>query len=200
MKIVYSGGINKHDPQSYQRSYFYCYSNKINQYLSASKQVAFVTSAKPDHYYDQHILPQFGNRVDIIGRKKKKVNWSQYHLIFLCGGTNLDLKKGLIKQSFKLSNLKPNAIILGDSAGAYLLSAYYFDRENHGQFSFHQGFNPSSQLITIAHFNDPKYTYDQLIRQIDNFARSHQLRVLKLNENQTQLLTSNHRLIDFTFD
>ena len=100
MKLLFRGGLNKRDPDGWKKSYLYEYTGAINKLIGIGKKVSFVTMAKPDHYYDQYIVPQFGNSVDIIGNGIEDVDWNMYDLIFLCGGDTVPLKEGLLKKKF----------------------------------------------------------------------------------------------------
>lgn len=187
MKLFYRGGLNKYDPQGYQKSYFYEYAATIKQMLVEGKRVCFVTLAKPDGYYDAHILPQFGQQVDIIGNRTPAITWSRYDLIFLCGGDTLVLKEGLVRKQFDLSTLQEHVVILGDSAGAMLLSPYFYDTHDGRNSTFLEGIFPQTKTMVISHANNPRYCTPELVEQVEEFAAEKQLRLLTLAENETKL-------------
>jgi hypothetical protein len=128
MKIIYSGGYNKVLPESVQHAFFHTYHPTIKKAANNGKKIALVTLAKPDGYFDELILPLYSGLVDIIDNTKTgSVSWGIYDGIFILGGTMKLLFEGLQKSHFDLSQLKKDVVILGDSAGAYMLSSYYYD-------------------------------------------------------------------------
>ena len=126
MKLIFRGGLNKNEPNGFEKSYLYEYSKTIKKLIAKGKKTCFVTMAKPNHYYDKHIIPQFGETVDIVGNKTKDINWRIYDLIFLCGGDTIPLKDGLQRKRFDFGVLKKDIVILGDSAGAMLMAPYFY--------------------------------------------------------------------------
>jgi peptidase E len=191
MKLLFRGGLNKYDPQGWEKSYFYEYSKTIHKLVANGLKVCFVTMAKPDRYYDKYIIPQFGKKVDIIGHKTTNVDWSVYDLIFLCGGDTILLKAGLAKKNFKLKHLKDNIVILGDSAGAMLLAPYFYDTKDRVNVKFLKGIYKKTNTIIIVHVNNPRYTNKVLVEKIEKFAMKRNLNTLKLKENETKLYNEN---------
>src|SRR3989338_2218262 len=126
MNVIYRGGFNKNNEESIKDSFFYEYADIVRTLTAKGIQVACVTLAKDDGHYDARIKENFGN-IDTINHQTTVVNWSKYRLIFLCGGTTLRLRDGLLKLGFNIDTLDKSVVVLGDSAGAYLMSAYFFD-------------------------------------------------------------------------
>ncbi len=201
MKLLYRGGLNKYDPEGWQKSYFYEYEDTYKRLISEGKKIAFVTFAKPDHFYDEYIIPQFGDAVDIIDNTSDDVNWSSYDLILLCGGDTVLLKKGLEAKNFDIAKLKPDAVVLGDSAGAMIMSPYFYDTEDRVTLDFHHGIYDENHTIVIVHTNNERYCNDELIEKVSSFANEHGLQVLKLQENETMLFDeSSGEFVEFEFD
>lgn len=189
MKVVYSGGLNKYKPDGFGKSYLYEYSTTVKKLIETGKGVCFVTLAKPDHYYDEHIVPQFGDSVDIIGRKTNDdINWRQYDLVFLCGGDQLKLKEELLKKRFNIKNLRKHVVVLGDSAGAVIMAPYfYYYSDDMVNVKFKKGLYPKSGVIVAVHTNNPRYFNKVMRERIEKFAKKHSLGVLELEENETKL-------------
>ena len=200
MKLLYRGGLNKYDPNGYKTSYFYEYSNTLLNLIKQGKNIGFVTMAKPDGHYDEHIIPQFGNIVDIIGSKTVVDDWKKYDLLFLCGGDTVQLRSKLEKKDFDIYKLKENVVVLGDSAGAMLMSPWLYDTEDRKTLEFHKGIYTETNTIVIVHENNPKYCTPELEESVRNFAKERLLNVLCLKENETKLYDPESRkFVDFDF-
>ncbi|HLL60212.1 MAG TPA: hypothetical protein VK338_00700 [Candidatus Nitrosocosmicus sp.] len=193
MKIIYSGGWNNDLDDSIKNSFIFTYSDTIHNAINSGKKICFVTLAKPDGYYNHLILPLYQN-IDIIDSTKTSVDWSSYDGIFIPGGNSMYLKNGLLKINFQLSKLKEDVVILGDSAGSYILSSYFYQSpkgELRGiDIEFHEGFNLEAKVITIAHKNNPVYSPDILVQNVNVFAQEKGLTVLALNENEQKELSN----------
>ena len=201
MKLLFRGGLNKREPDGYKKSYFYEYSEAIKRLITKGLRVCFVTLAKPDHFYDEHILPQFMKTVDIIENETENIDWSIYSLIFLCGGNTIPLKEGLLRKKFSFKVLKKNAVVLGDSAGAMLMAPYFYETEDRITIDFIEGIYPDTETIVIVHVNNPKYCNEGLVKKVEDYAKEEGLNVLKLEENETKLFDEQNReFIDFEFD
>jgi len=196
MNVIYRGGYNKNDEGSTKNSFFYEYADIVRTLTAKGIQVACVTLAKDDGHYDARIKENFGN-IDTINHQTTVVNWSKYRLIFLCGGTTLRLRDGLLKLGFNIDTLGKSVVVLGDSAGAYLMSAYFFDTSDRENLQFFEGAHPQSNVITIAHVNNSHYSNEKLIKSVKDFAKEKHLRVLSLNENEEKLLNNNGVFVDF---
>jgi hypothetical protein len=192
MKIIYSGGWNNKMDSSIQASFMYSYNDTIKSAVSNGKKIAMVTLAKEDGYYDYLITPLYEEFVDIIDSKSQNVKWDMYDGIFIPGGKSSVLKPGLLKAHFSLDRLKKDVVLLGDSAGAHVLSSYFYispTGELRGiQISFEEGFDKNVKLIQIAHKNNPHFCNDILISKVNSFAQEKGLRVLILNENEQRML------------
>jgi peptidase E len=180
MKIIYSGGYQKDLETSYKNSWWYRHADILNSDIP----MAVVTLAKPDGSYDKH-LKQF-SKVKVIDRKVNSVDWAKYKAIFIAGGPTDTLKEELVKRDFALSKLDPDVLVLGDSAGAYIMCSYFFtdsDGDPGKQVKFYDGFNSGAKNICIAHADNPYYTNESVINQVEALATKHGLEVFSLNEN-----------------
>lgn len=114
-----------------------------------------------------------------------KYSWEEYDLILIPGGDNLQLRDYFIKNNFKVSELKKDVIVIGDSAGAYTMSAYYSkSHKAEDGFSASEAFFPESKLITLAHVDNSRYVPEKLIDKLKEFAEEKGLEVLLLKENE----------------
>jgi len=200
MHLIYSGGYDKLSKKSVKNSFIYTFLPYLIKFKEAGKNIAFVTLAKPDGNFDDKIFPYYSNIVDIIDYTKiHSVKWITYDAIFIFGGDPVKLLDGLKESRFGLNQLKKEAIILGDSAGSYLLSTYFYNSppgELRGEkIEFLEGFNPHAKIITVAHRNNSVFCNDKLLKKVNTFAKNKKLSVLILNENEQKLLRGN-RLID----
>lgn len=197
MHIIYSGGYNKHSQESINGSFIYTYKPYIQKMVSKGKKVGFVTLAKPDGYYDELLTPVYGGTVEIINSTNvANVKWSDFNGLFLMGGSTIRLLNGLKSSHFFLDSLKKDVVIHGDSAGAYILSSFFYIGEYKGQrVEFFEGFNPQAKVITIAHTNNPDYCNDDLILKVNDFALKKGIHVLKLAENE-QKIFMNGKFVD----
>lgn len=193
MKIIYSGGWNDQFEESIKECFIFTYYSTIKKAVDKGKKTVFVTLAKPDGFYNSMLFPLYEGIIDVIDSTKlKNVLWSSYDGIFMPGGTGILLLKGLKSSGFNLDSLKKDTVILGDSAGAYVLSSYFYSTpygELRGkQMTFIEGLNPQARVISIAHKSNPKYTNDILISNVNAFAKEKDLRVLILEENEQKVL------------
>lgn len=192
MKIIYSGGWDKTSPESIKASFMYTYREIIAKAVQNGKKIAMVTLAKKDGSYDSLIQPLYSGLVDVIDTKSTHVDWGRYDGIFIPGGSGALLKDGLMKAGFSMEVLKKDAVVLGDSAGAYILSTYFYQTppgEKRGvDLEILEGFNPGANMITIAHKNNPVYCNALLMKKIKAFAKELGLKLLILNENEQRLL------------
>lgn len=200
MKLLFRGGLNKYESDGYLRSYFHEYSSTISKLIDEEQNVGFVTIAKPDGYYDDHILSRFGSKVDIIDRSYKVQNWRKYDLLILCGGDTVVLKKGLINNNFDIYDLRDEVVVLGDSAGAMIMAPWLYDTKERISVDFHEGIYPDTNVIVIPHYNNPRYCSSELEGAVKEFAVQKKLEVLCLDENETVLYDHNSGdFIDFVF-
>jgi hypothetical protein len=197
VKIVYRGGYNK---EIVQNSLWFDYLEPVTQAVTSGQQVALITLAKPDGYFDNFVL-QWPQSVQVINHQTPNSNWQDFDVIIIPGGDPLSLHDGLTSRNFALEKLKETAVVVGDSAGAYVLSSYFYNSprgEERGKvIDFLPGFNPEAKVITVGHVNNPKYTNTLLLEKVNTFAQAKGLTVLKLNENQEKLLGDNNEFIDF---
>lgn len=194
MKIIHSGGYNNKDEASIRSSFIHTYRPAIVRAARDGKRVGFVTLAKPDGYFDPLIRPLYGAEVDVIDSKRAPtVKWETYDGLFLFGGDSVPLVEGLRRGGFALDLLKRDAVVLGDSAGSYALSSYFYKSPRGAlrgvEVSFHAGLNPGARMITVAHTNNPVFCNDLLVAKVNAFAREKGLHVLALAENEQKTLT-----------
>ena len=198
MKLIYRGGYNKHNENSIKKSLFYEYNNWINKQTNSGKQICFVTYAKPAHYYDKYIISQFDSLIEVIEEGNNNIDWAKYDIIILLGGSQTKLMSGLQKSGFNMERLKKDVIIIGDSAGAFVLSAYMIIRNQVDQTTlFVPALYPQSNVITLAHTNNTVYFSSELLKETRKFAREKKLKVLLLKENEAKLLNESGEFIDF---
>lgn len=197
MNIIYSGGWNKYSEKSVKESLVYSFADVIKIMIKKGKKVGFVTLAKPDGRYDG-LLQSIYDNPEIINSKTIAPDWQEYDGLIILGGDAKLLQDALNERKFSLPKLKNSLLIIGDSAGAYILSTYFYHSppgEKRGfEIEFLRGFNPEAKVITIAHTNNPVYCNDTLITKVEAFAREHDLQVLKLTENE-QMLNHNGEFI-----
>lgn len=188
MKLIYSGGWNNKDEASIKASFMYSYHTVIKDAASSGKKIAMVTLAKEDGHYDNLIVPLYSGLVEVINIQTKSVEWDRFDGIFILGGKSSFLKTNLEKVGFDLKKLKDNVVVLGDSAGSYILSSYFYQSppgERRGvDMVFMEGFNPGAKLITIAHKHNPVYCNESVISKVNAFAQEKGLKVLMLEENE----------------
>lgn len=200
-RIIYRGGYDKLDKESIKNSIVFAYSDIVKTFLRKGKKVAFVTLAKPDRYYNEMILPLVGNKADIIENStSKNVPWTKYDLIFLLGGDQTELKNGLTRKNFDFNILDDNQIIIGDSAGAFVITSYFYVHKGKklgDRIIFEKGFYPDSNVIVLAHCNNERYVNEKLDNKVVAFAKKKNLRVLRLNENEEKLLDKSGNFVDF---
>lgn len=184
MKITYRGGYNKRDPKQEMCFVLPSHSEFVQNSLRAGKRIAVITYAKPDGYYDSKIKKHFGDKVDIIATTTENPDWNSYDIVYLLGGSQHKLLELLQKNRFTLDKLKKETHLIGDSAGAIVLSAFFYWIEADGQITFHEGLNPESNLIVIVHADNKSYSPKHLIDDVRTFAKQHGLEMLIVNENQ----------------
>lgn len=188
MKITLRGGYSKNNTD---KSFWYAYSHLIKESLGLGKRVALITLAKSDGQYDEHIsnLPK---GLEVIDSKTFDIEWDLFDVIFIAGGDSLNLFNNLKERGFSLEKVKDDAFILGDSAGAYILSSYFYHSppgENRGKIiDFYKGFNPEANIITVAHKDNPVYTNEILLEKVNSFAKKHNLKIIVLAENEEKVL------------
>ncbi len=193
MKIIYSGGYNNKEESSIRSSFIHTYRPAICRAAAGGRRIGFVTLAKPDGYFDQLIHPLYGNEIEIIDSKNAaSAKWGMYDGLFLFGGDSIPLVEGLRRGGFALDTLKPDAVVLGDSAGSYVLSSYFYKSPRGAlrgiEVSFHEGLNPGVRMITVAHKNNPVFCNELLVAKVNAFAAQKVLRVLVLAENEQKTL------------
>lgn len=204
MKIVLRGGYSD-VTNTRSSSFWYEYEAQVKNWVKKGKKIAVITLARQDGYF-RDLLDEWPNEIEIIDSKSKNVKWSSFDKIFIPGGAMADLLRGLKSKEFSLDKLKDTAFVLGDSAGAYVLSSYFYDTppgEDRGKvIKFVKGLNPKANIITMAHTNNPKYMNDLLTKKVRQFAKEKGLDVLMLRENQEKKLdfvTSNLNALNKMF-
>lgn len=206
MKIIYSGGYDKYIMDSVAKSPFYRYSDVVSEQIRKGKVVASINFAKPDSYYDSRLDEIFGGKViSIDKRNKDKVNWDEYDIIFMPGGNQKWLKEGLLETEFSLYKLKETVVIIGDSAGAYVMGKYFpaYDGEVENindrniQEFVEEGLFPESNVLVIAHINNKRYVPDKALELAKKLADKLDVRLLALEENEEKLFDRNNEFVKF---
>ena len=195
MKIIYSGGYDKllHDSES--KNVIHRHRDEVKRFISEKKKVAFVTNAKPAGYYDDKLITAIGVGFEIIDDNSKNVNWESYDMLIILGGEQVKLKTAIDNLKFDLSKLKSDTLLIGDSAGAMVLGAWFYDADfvdnSDFKIEFHQGINPNSKNIFLVHSNNPRYVSPALIKLVEEFAAKKDLAMISLPENQEYILDVN---------
>jgi peptidase E len=191
MKITYRGGYNKNNEESVKKSSLNCYNDKINYLFKEGKKIALVTAAMPKGYYLRHIKKEILNKCDVIERDSPgSINWQDYNLIIILGGDTKEIYESLKSKEFNLNKLKANVELIGDSAGAFVLSHWYpdhkykLDKKDNSfneSVAFHRGFLEKGNFICAVHYN----RLNEFAKfKIKEFADANSLEILKLNENE----------------
>lgn len=192
----------------------YRYREEVVERIGRGEKVGVVTLAKDDGAYEEHLgvlgaggegsmlniepastHPDFDSVkptplkegiLQIIDYSTDIVEWSEFDLLLILGGDSLRLKQALEERGFALERLKTNAKVVGDSAGAQILSAWFYHRDHQdpNQLTFHQGFGPNSMIILVVHNNNSRYVSPELRSAVDKFAQEKELEVIKLKENE----------------
>ena len=206
MKIIYSGGYDKYSKKSISKSMFYRYAGILNEQIEKGKIIASINFAKPDSYYNSRLEEIFRDKAIAIDHSNKQIiNWGFYDVILLPGGDQNLLKEGLIETGFAIENLKKNIVIIGDSAGAYVMSSYYpsydgevesIDEKNITNY-VEEGLYKESNVITIAHTNNKSYAPTIAVDITKKLAEKLDVKFLALKENEEKLLDKSGELVDF---
>jgi len=209
MKIVYSGGYDKYISESVGNSPFYRYASAVNSQIEKGKVVASINFAKPDSYYDSRLYEIYkDNVISIDNRNKDKIDWSSYDVIFMPGGNPKWLKDKLLETGFSIDNFKENVVIIGDSAGAYVMAKYFpvydgevenIDDRNLQEYA-EEGLYPDSNALVIAHINNKRYVPDSSLELADRLADELDVKLLALEENEEKLLDENGEFVDFEIE
>jgi peptidase E len=133
-------------------------------------------------------------------QSENNIDWASFDLIVIPGGETEVLKESLLKYNFSLDKCKQDALIIGDSAGAYILSKYYLGKrtvgDNINEYYLLEGLNPNSNILTVGHIDNPKHaTEDKLIKARD-FATKLNLDLLLLKENKDATYIDGKRQIE----
>jgi hypothetical protein len=202
MQIVYRGGFNKLSPQSESHSILYEYKDHLLGLAYQGRRIGFITLAKVDGYYDERLMRTYGSKISIIN-SKSVVTWSDYDVLILLGGSSLELIAQLALQNFSVENLKQDIVLIGDGAGAEVLSAYFFQevplKNGKNHIIFHEGLVPASQLICITHYDNPTYINSKIVDRVTTFADNKKISVLNIRENESFTLDTSGHPIPFIF-
>lgn len=209
MKIIYSGGFDKYLRDSVRNGIYYRYDKVVNEQIDKGAVVASINFAKPDSYYDSRLDEVFSGRViSIDTRNEDKIQWDKYDIIFMPGGNQNWLKDGLLRNGFDISVLKKDVVIIGDSAGAYVMAKYFpaydCDVENITERNIQEfadeGIYHESNIFTIAHTNNKRYVPGDSLELAKKLAEKLNCTFLPLEENQEKLLTTDGKLTDFEIE
>lgn len=199
MKLIYRGGFNKHSEKSIRNSVISTYDKFMGRFIKAGKQVAYVTLAKKDGDYESR-FPELKVRPVINWSNYQQTDWPTFDFLILLGGYSLSLYRGLKESGFSLDVLQKDVVVVGDSAGAYVLSSYFVERHDLGKkVNFLPGFNPGAKLITLGHVDNPAYVDQGLTVQVEAFAKKKSLSVLRLKENEEKMLVGG-KIVKFDRD
>lgn len=197
MKIIYRGGYSS---EVVQNSFWYEYLELVKEAVEKGKKVALVTLAKQDDDYYNNFINGWPKEVEVINHKTQTTAWESFDVLVFPGGESMSLYNGLKTLNFNLTRIKKRSLVIGDSAGAYVLSSYFYNSprgEDRGKIiEFVEGFNPSAKVITVGHANNPVYTNNLLLEKVNKFAKEHGLQVQKLLENEAKLLDDNGEFVD----
>ncbi len=151
-KFILQGGfareINAQNDQFYQ---------EILKDLPSAIRVLLVYFAKDEHEYEglkARQIEQFernaGNRsfiYEIAQKENLEEQIKKSHVIYIQGGKTLKLLE-VLKGCPNLGHLFEGKVVAGDSAGAYVLSTYFYSKSEGGVFEG-LGFVPAK---TICHY------------------------------------------------
>jgi len=208
MRIIYSGGYDKYNKESVANSFFYRYSKIVLQQIEKGKKAVSINFAKPDRYYNSILEEAFkGKILKIDNINKTKIMWKDYDIIFLPGGSSEWLKNKLIETGFSFDKLKKDVVIIGDSAGAYVMSAYFpsysdidsLDKENILDYA-DKGFYSESNIFTITHVNNQKHVPAGALKLAKKLADKLGVRLLALKENEEKMLLEGGTLVSFDIE
>ncbi len=197
MKIIYIGGYTNK-----RNSHFYNYCSNVKKFISVGKNVVFVTFGQKAGYFNQRFVELYGFIPEIIDENSSKnINWNAYDLIYIPGGSSENLKKGLVEYGFDINKLKKDVIIIGDSAGANILSKYYLsktiDMSEHTGYSLMDGLNPSSNLLVVCHTDNIEKAPLEKLEIAKALSIKNGYRLLLLKENEAKLVENNGDIQDF---
>lgn len=183
-EIVLRGGYNKHSEKSRRASVLYAHADKINDCLQKGGNVVVVTCAKPDGYFGEMILDAVHRDLKTIGRRTRNAEWGKYDLVFLMGGSNYPLLRHLRRLGFDTDMLKEDCLLIGDSAGAMVLSAWVIVDETQKGLKFERGLNDEWEFIVVPHTDNPAYVTPDRLKEIREFARGKGCGVVEIKENE----------------
>lgn len=196
MKLIRSGGTNssltKDQPEYYTHGYGNSVMVQIKPTLDAlieeGGEIAICVAAKPDkHHYDQRLLDA-GFRLEelvILGREDGAA-WSQYSAVIMLGGETRALYSWLIRTQFSIESLTQCSILVGDSAGAYVLSGkFLMDYTPDGKsFEIHDGFIPSLNQLIASHANNTYYHQADAREAFSKWCKDNGCEFIPLEENE----------------
>lgn len=185
MKIIYVGGYTDKN-----NSHFIDYKNFVQEFINDRKQVLFVALGKDPGYFTSRIKDLYPNTPYILDiSSPKEIVWGSYDLIYIIGGNTQQLTQNLSNFGFDLEKLKKGVVLLGDSAGANVLSKYYIGKDSNG-YTLEQGLNPQSNILVLCHCDNPEKTPQNKIEIAKKYAESKEARLVLLNENESVIIDS----------
>jgi uncharacterized protein Smg (DUF494 family) len=99
-------------------------------------------------------------------------------------------------------------VVIGDSAGAYLMSAYFVrynvELDDIDDLDLKElvdtGFYTSSHVITLAHVNNKRYVSDKVLEVTKSIADKLGARFVALEENEEKTLDENLNIVNVDVD
>lgn len=180
MKVIYIGGYTDKN-----NSHFINYKSFVQEFINDSKQVIFVALGQEPGYFASRIKDLYPNTPYILDSNyRKEMDWSSYDLIYMIGGNTQQLKQGLLNFGFDLEKIKKDVVLLGDSAGANVLSKYYIGTSSIG-YTMELGLNPQSNILVLCHCDNPEKTPQNKIEIAKKYAEATNARLVLLNENES---------------
>jgi hypothetical protein len=190
MKIIFRGGYNSSNYESLQNSLLLERGFELSRELEKGKRVVVVTAAKPDGAYDCMINPLTSRGgIEVNQSFQADIDWSEFDWVVVMGGDCDSLLAKLREMDFSFDKLKETAVYIGDSAGAKIQTAFYYnyDKENQ-EVIFHEGIHPERRRISIVHADNPWFVDEFSRNKVKEFAKENNLKIFKIDENQEIIL------------
>lgn len=186
MRLILDGGWVKGNIESESNNVIVRFRDFILSSLKDGKKVLIITNAKPVGYYNEKIKNFTDKGADFIDRDTKdKVEWYQYDVILALGGTTLVFFSELKRLNFNVDFLKQDMFYIGSSAGAMVMSSYFYDYDKtQYTVSFLDGFISNNKEIYLVHNNNDYYVDSFLRERTKDFASQNGLIVVPINENE----------------
>lgn len=153
-----------------------------------STKVAIVTAAKENKHHFDELMADSGIDMDAatVLNTGDNPDWSDYEVIIMTGGSTQRLHDWLAETGFSLDKLDNCELLIGESAGAYVLGAKVIAEytPDGKELVFIDGFNPKSRVLVAAHVNNPYYHRDGLTLRLEKYCTENDLKLVLLEENE----------------